>query len=63
MSSLIKFNATNIPKKNDAIKLTIEVFCISKPMFFLKLFCMNILNINPEVLPSKMIPIEFKFKI
>jgi len=26
MSLLIKFNATKIPKKNDAIKLIIEVF-------------------------------------
>ena len=63
MSFLIKFNATKIPKKKDAIKLTIEVFWILKPMFFLKLFCMNILSINPNVLPSKMIIIELKSKI
>ena len=63
MSLLIKFNATKIPKKNDARKLTIEIFWISKPMFFLKLFCINNLSIKPKVLPSKMIPIELKSKI
>ena len=50
-------------KKNDAIKFTIEVFCILKPIFLLKLFCINILRINPKVLPSKIIPIELKSKI
>ena len=63
MSLLIKSNATKIPNKNDAMKLTIEVFWISKPIIFLKLFCMNILSINPKVLPSKIILIELKFKI
>ena len=59
----MKFNATKIPKKNDAIKFTIEVFCISKPSFILKLFCMHILSINPKVLPIKMKNIELKTKI
>ena len=63
MSLLTKFNATKIPKKNDAIKLTIEVFWISKPIFFLKLFCINILIITPNVLPVKMINIELRSKI
>ena len=63
MSLLIKFNATKIPKKNDAIKLIIEVFWILKPIILLKLFCINILRINPKVLPSKIIPIELKSKI
>ena len=55
---LIKFNATKIPKKNDAIKLTIEVILISKPKFILKLFCINILSNNPNVLPNKIKVIE-----
>jgi len=59
----IKFKATKIPNKNDEKKFTIEVFVISKPILFLKLFCMNILNINPKVLPSKIIHIELKSKI
>ena len=63
MSLLIKFNATKIPKKNDAIKLTIEVFWILKPMVFLKLFCMKILSINPKVLATKTRVIELKSKI
>ncbi len=53
MSLFTKFNATKIPKKNEAIKFTIEVFWKSKPIFFFKLFCMNILIINPKVLPNK----------
>ena len=32
-------------------------------MLFLKLFCINILSINPKVLPIKIIPIELKSKI
>ena len=52
-----------MPKKKDDKKFTIEVFWISKPILFLKLFCMNILNINPNVLPSKIILIELKSKI
>ena len=60
---LVKFNATKIPKKNDDIKLIIEVIWISNPIFILKLFCMNILSINPKVLPSKIIVIELKSKI
>ena len=63
MSLFIEFNATKIPKKNDAIKLIIEVFWMSIPIFILRLFCMNILNINPKVLPIKMITIELKSKI
>ena len=50
-------------KKKDDKKFTIEVFWISKPILFLKLFCMKILSINPTVLPSKIIPIEIKSKI
>ena len=52
-----------MPKKKDDKKFTIEVFWISKPIIFLKLFCMNILSINPKVLPSKIILIELKSKI
>ena len=63
MLLLIKLNATKIPKKNDAIKFTIEVFWISKLILFLKLFCMYILSNNPKVLPSKIILIELKSKI
>ena len=63
MSLLLKFNATKIPKKNDAIKFTTEVFWISNSILFLKLLCMNILSINPKVLLIKMITIELKFKI
>ena len=59
----MKFNATKIPKKNDAIKFTIVVFWISKPIVFLKLFCINTLSINPKVLPIKTITIELKSKI
>ena len=55
---LWKFNATKIPKKNEAMKFTTEVFWISKPIFILKLFCINILSINPKVLPNKIITIE-----
>ena len=62
MSLLTKFNATKIPKKNEAIKFTIELVCISKPTFILKLFCINILRSNPKVLPIKMINIELKSK-
>jgi len=54
----MKFNATKIPKKKDDKKFTIEVFWISKPILFLKLFCMNILRNNPKVLPSKIMIIE-----
>ena len=52
-----------MPNKNDDKKFTIVIFLISKPILFLKLFCMNILSINPKVLPSKSINIELKFKI
>ena len=34
----MKFNATNIPTKNDAIKFTIEVFWILNPILIIKLF-------------------------
>jgi len=60
---LIKFKATRIPKKKDDIKFTIEIFLISNNILFLKLFCIDILSINPKVLPSKIIPIELKSKI
>jgi len=59
----MKFRATKIPNKKDDKKFTIEVFWISKTILFFKLFCMNILSINPNVLPSKIIPIEPKSKI
>ena len=55
---LIKFNATKMPKKNDAMKLTIEVLCILNPILILILFCINNLSINPKVLPNKKIIIE-----
>jgi len=56
-------NATKIPKKKDDKKFTIDIFLISNPILFLKLFCMNILNINPKVLPSKSTTMELKSKI
>ena len=59
----MKFIATKIPKKKDDKKLTIDVFLISKPILFLKLFCIDILSINPKVLPTKSITIELKSKI
>ena len=52
-----------MPKKKDDKKFTIEVFWISKPILFLKLFCINILSINPKVLPNRSINIEVKSKI
>ena len=63
MLLLIKFNATKIPNKNDAMKLTIDIFWIAKPKFIFKLFCMNILSVNPKVLPTKRMHIELKSKI
>ena len=63
ISLLIKFKATKIPKKKDDKKFTIEILWISKPILFLKLFCINILSINPKVLPIKIIVIELKSKI
>ena len=60
---LKKFKDTKIPKTKDDKKFTIEVFLISKPILFLKLFCINILSVNPRVLPIKIILIELKFKI
>ena len=60
---LIKSKATKIPNKKDDKKFTIEVFRISKPILFLKLFCINILSINPKVLPSNIIIISLKSKI
>ena len=59
----IKSNATKIPKRNDAMKFTIEVFVILKPTLILKLFCIYILIINPKVLPNKKIIIEGISKI
>ena len=59
----MKFNATKIPKKNDAIKLTIEVLWILNPILIFKLFCMNILSINPKVLPNKRKLIEVNSKV
>ena len=55
---LVKFNDTKTPKKNDAMKLTIEVFWILNPELIFKLLCINILSINPKVLPNKIIIIE-----
>ena len=60
---LMKFNATKIPKKNDAIKLTIEVLWILNPTSILKLFCINILSIKPKVLPKKKKHIEVSSKV
>ena len=59
----MKFNATKIPKKNDAMKLTIEVPWILNPILIFKLFCINILSINPKVLPKKTKRIEVISKI
>ena len=47
----MKSNDTKIPKKNDAMKLTIELFCILNPVLIFKLFCKKILSIKPKVLP------------
>ena len=60
---MIKFSATKIPKKNDEIKFIIEVFCILKPIFILKFFCIYILIINPKALPNKIITIDTISKI
>ena len=51
----MKFNATKIPKKNDAMKFTIEVLCILNPILIFKLFCINVLSVNPIALPNKKI--------
>ena len=51
--SLINSKATRTPKKKDAIKLTIVVFWILNPILIFTLFCINILSINPNVLPIK----------
>ena len=59
----MKFNATKIPKKNDAMKLTIEVAWILNPTLTFKLFCINILSINPKVLPKKTKLIEVISKV
>ena len=59
----MKFNATKIPKKNDAIKLIIEVLCILNPILILKLFCIKILSINPKVLPKKTKLFEVNSKV
>ena len=61
--SLIKSRATIIPKKKQAMKFTIEVFCMLNPLFILKLFCIKILNINPKVLPNRIMLIELISKI
>ena len=63
MLLLLKSNATKMPNKNVEIKLIIEVFWISKLILFLKLFCINILKVNPKVLPTKMITIDQKSKL
>ena len=60
---LLKFNATKIPKKKDAMKLTIDVFLMLNPVLILKLFCINNLRINPKVLPNKIKIIEAISKI
>ena len=54
----MKFNATKIPKKKDDKKLTIEVLFMLNPILISKLFCINILIINPKALPNKIIIIE-----
>ena len=59
----MKLNATKIPKKNDAMKFTIEVLCILNPVLIFKLFCKNILSINPKVLPKKTKLIEVNSKV
>ena len=59
----MKSDATKIPKKKDAIRLTIVVFWILNPIFIFKLFCIKILNINPNVLPNKTKIIDLMSKI
>ncbi len=54
----MKSNATNIPKKKEAMKFTIDVFSILNPTFIFKLSCINILRINPKALPNKKFIIE-----
>ena len=63
MLLFIKLDATKIPNKNDAIKFTIEVFCMLNPILIFKLFCINILSISPKVLPIKTIIIDLISKI
>ena len=52
-----------MPKKKDAMKFIIEVFCILNPVLISKLFCINILSISPKVLPNKTILIDLISKI
>ena len=61
--SFLSFNATKIPKRNDAIKLIIDIFLILNPTLIFKLFCISILSDNPKVLPNKTILIEVISKI
>ena len=63
ISLLVRLNATKIPSKNDAIKFTIDIFWILNPILIFKLSCINILSINPKVLPNKTKIIELIFKI
>ena len=63
MSLLMKFSATKIPKKKEAMKFTIAIFWISKPIFLVKLSNINILNINPKVLPDNKKTNDLRSKI
>ena len=60
---LMKSNDTKIPKKKDAMKLTIELLCILNPVLIFKLFFIKILHIRPKVLPNKIKIIEAISKI
>ena len=55
MLLFIKLDPTKIPKKKEAIKFTIEVFWMLKPVLISKLFCIYILKVNPIELPNKRI--------
>ena len=47
------FKPTKIPKKNEAKTFTIKMLLKGTTFFFTKLFLINILTINPQVLPTK----------
>ena len=49
----MKFIATKIPKKKDDKKFTIDVFWISKPILFLKLFIFTLKKLNKKITKIK----------
>ena len=62
-SLLVWLNANNTPSNKDANKFTKEILLRENPILILKLFSINILNINPKALPIKRKTKELMFKI